>query len=173
VTLAQLRDAARLVAKGEVGTHEVGGNNLGPRVEQYLAAAGLPPGQAWCVAFVIWSYQQAAKRGGIVSPLPRIGHVGHFVRWCMQHHDEWITSKPVVGAIACHLSDPADLDGPGHMGIIDGFNWPMLVDISGNTNAQGSRAGNLVGPNDRPLSYWNRGFIDVGRFGPPGLPSAA
>lgn len=167
MTLPQLRDGARLVALGEIGVHEVGGNNLGPRVEQYQAAAGLPPGQAWCVALVIWCYQEAAKGRGIVSPLPRIGHVGHFFRWCQQHHDEWISATPTVGAIACHLSDPGDVDGPGHMGIVDRIESPSwLHDVSGNTNAAGSRAGNLVGPNRRPRSYWNLGFVDVGRLGP-------
>lgn len=167
MTLPQLREAARLIAKGEVGTHEVGGNNRGKRVEEYLAAARLPPGQSWCVAFAIWCYDRAAEAAGFKSPLPRIGHVGKFFRWCQQHHDEWITPVPVVGALGCHQEDPGDPDSHGHLTIIDAINGSTLSDISGNTNAKGSRAGNLVGPNDRPRSYYNLGFVDIGRFGPP------
>lgn len=169
MSLPQLRDAARRIALGEIGTHEVGGNNRGPRVEEYLAAAGLPPGQPWCVAFVIWCYQRAASGLLVRSPLPRIGHAGHFFRAIAASHGAWVSDVPTVGAIACHQKDPSDPNSEGHASIIDEIEDVTLIDVSGNTNAQGSRAGNLVGPNRRPRTYWNLGFIDVGRFGPEPL----
>lgn len=46
-------------AEADAHVHEVGGNNLGPRVEQYLASVGLGGGQPWCAAFVSWCLRQA------------------------------------------------------------------------------------------------------------------
>ena len=43
------------LASHEVGTHEVGGNNRGPRIEQYQAATWLKPAPwPWCSAFLCW-----------------------------------------------------------------------------------------------------------------------
>ena len=47
------------IALGEMEVRERSGNNDGPKVEAYLAAAGLKKGQPWCAAFVSWVYQQA------------------------------------------------------------------------------------------------------------------
>lgn len=167
--MAQIRDMARLIAMTQLGVAEVGGNNRGKQVEEYLTAARLPPGQAWCAAFVIWAYDRAAARLKVKNPLPRIGHVGHFFRWMQEHGGAWVSDIPTIGAIACHQKDPSDPDSPGHMGIVLDFAGgpgDKLIDLSGNTDEQGSRAGRLVGRNARPRAYWNLGFVDVGRFGP-------
>ncbi len=173
MTLPELRDAARRVAIGEIGTREQGGANRGRRVEEYLAAAKLPPGQPWCAAFVIWCYQRAAEAGGWRSPLPAIGHVGHFFRRIEPWAPHWISHIPTIGAIACHQKDPTDPDSAGHTGIVLAVEGGTVMTVEGNSNSTGSREGVEVVENHRPLSYWSLGFIDVGRFGPPGLPSAA
>jgi hypothetical protein len=54
------RRVALAVALREVGVKEVGGNNRGPRVEQYQAVDDIPGGgYAWCADFVAWCYRQA------------------------------------------------------------------------------------------------------------------
>lgn len=169
MVMAQIRDMARLVAMTQLGVAEVGGNNRGKQVEEYLAAARLPPGQAWCAAFVIWAYDRAATRLKVANPLPRLGHVGHFFRWIQERHGLWVSNVPTLGAIACHQEVPGDRDAPGHMGILlelPAVPGGKLIDLSGNTNDKGSRAGRLVGRNARAQEYWNLGFIDIGRFGP-------
>jgi hypothetical protein len=57
-----LRLKALDVALAEASCHvrEVGGNNYGPRVKQYLAEVGLPQGYPWCDAFVSFCFHKAA-----------------------------------------------------------------------------------------------------------------
>jgi len=57
------RDAALEVslAAAAKGVHEVGGNNHGKEVEEYLASVGAPPGTPWCAAFKSHSFIVAAK----------------------------------------------------------------------------------------------------------------
>ena len=40
---------------------EIGGANLGPQVEEYLAAADVAPGNPWCASFITWSLEKAGK----------------------------------------------------------------------------------------------------------------
>jgi hypothetical protein len=164
VTLPQLRDAARLVAVGEIGTREQGGNNRGRRVEEYLASCHLPPGNPWCLAFVIWCYQRAAETGGWKSPLPAIGAVSRFWRHGLM--DQWRSDQPTIGAIALHAKDPTDPWSPGHAGIVLSIG-NMIGTVEGNTNGAGSREGDEVADQHRDRAYWNLGYLDVGRFGPP------
>ena len=50
-------------ALGEVGVLEVGGNNRGPRVNEYQSATWLKPAPwPWCAAFVCWVIREWAPR---------------------------------------------------------------------------------------------------------------
>ncbi len=52
-------------ALSEVGVHEEGGNNLGPKVREYQGATWLEPGAwAWCAAFVCWCVRKAYQGAG-------------------------------------------------------------------------------------------------------------
>jgi hypothetical protein len=157
----RLRDRARAIAQTQLGVFETG-HNTGPEVDMYLKAAGLPPGQAWCAAFVVWCYVQAAKELGIKGPLPikRTGKVTHL--W-QAGAARFGTQHPVVGSIYCHATKPKDPESPGHCGIVtivhpDG----AITGIEGNTNANGSRAGNCVWENTRHPWYVTLGYLDVG-----------
>lgn len=73
MTAHEIRDLrARIVeiARCEIGVREIGENNRGPRVEEYLRAAGVQPPGAWCAAFVRWVYAQA---GAPCAPFVRAG----------------------------------------------------------------------------------------------------
>ncbi|WP_316813864.1 peptidoglycan-binding protein [Pedobacter heparinus] len=47
------------IARAEVGVREATGLNDGKRVEEYLAAVGLPKGHPYCAAFVSWAFKKA------------------------------------------------------------------------------------------------------------------
>lgn len=47
------------IALAEVGAREIGGNNLGPRVQEYQTATWLEPAAwPWCAAFTCWVLRQ-------------------------------------------------------------------------------------------------------------------
>lgn len=160
-TYRDLQARALNVAIGEIGTTESGGNNRGPRIERYLRAVGLPPGQPWCAAFAVWCYgeawRQLAMEGALM--LPKSGKVTRLWR---RTRPEWRTQKPAPGAIYCHATDPNDPESTGHCGIV----WRpsengLLVGIEGNTDDGGSREGDGVLVKHRNPSYVNLGYIDV------------
>ncbi len=157
-------EVALSIAVAEIGVHEEGGNNRGPRVEEYLRAAGGLPGEAWCASFLFWCFRQAAQQLGVVCPFPR-------TRGALK---VWSLSDPV-----CHVVMPARgrvavLDhgkGLGHVSIIESVNADgSITDISGNTNGQGSRAGDSVTRHTWHPDHAQEergaalvGFVDVGR----------
>ena len=47
------------IAESQVGIREVGSTNSGPDVEKYFKSSGLAQGNAWCGAFVNWSFKQS------------------------------------------------------------------------------------------------------------------
>lgn len=52
------------IAAGYVGTVEKGGANRGPEVEAFQRAVGIPPGSAWCAAFVGFVLSEAERQSG-------------------------------------------------------------------------------------------------------------
>jgi hypothetical protein len=131
-------EVALSIALAELGVREEGGNNRGARVEEYQSRVGGQPGDAWCAAFAYWSFDEAARKLGIVNPCPRF-------RGALKM---WSEADAV-----CHTPTPARgrlciLDhgkGLGHVSIVEVVNADgTITDVSGNTNEKGSRAGNAV-----------------------------
>jgi len=59
------------IATHEVGVHEDGGNNCGPRIKEYQSATWLTPAPwPWCAAFICWILrewlQSAEVRGKLL-----------------------------------------------------------------------------------------------------------
>jgi hypothetical protein len=50
------------VAKTQLGVKEEGGANTGAKVDEFLAAAKVGPGNPWCASFVTWSLEQAGHK---------------------------------------------------------------------------------------------------------------
>ena len=138
------------IAVSYLGVHESGGNNRGPEVDQFLASVGLNPGYAWCTAFLYFCFRQAVQRRPInlapgidyippPNPCPRTASA---IKLWKLSDMAWRDSNPAPGAL--YILDHGG--GTGHAGIIetvdDGNN--VLTEISGNTNAAGSREGNCV-----------------------------
>ena len=57
--LGACRPAGRQARAGGRGRRSA---NTGVEVDEYLAAAGVPPGNPWCASFVTWALQQAGHR---------------------------------------------------------------------------------------------------------------
>lgn len=133
-----LSQQAVAIARGELGVVEVGGNNHGPRVEEYQRYVGLHPGDAWCAAFVYWVFEQASRKLGLVNPVPRVGAALRVWRLAEPYCRD---SNPSVGAV--YVLDHGD--GLGHVGIVTALDDVTPIEISGNTFAsRGGRAGNSV-----------------------------
>lgn len=154
----QLVETAVETALGEKGVHEVGGNNHGQRIEQYLARVHLKPGDAWCYAGAYWAFDEAAIRLGVSNPLPCVGSV----------HKAWDraspalkSQEPAVGALFCHDAGK----GKGHVGFVLGIvPGKKIITWEANTNEDGARdstTGDTWLSHIRVLDYVNLGFISV------------
>lgn len=54
---------------------ELTNKNDGPEVEKFLLYLGLPKGNPWCAAYVVYCYREAADAYSIKNPLPKYGRV--------------------------------------------------------------------------------------------------
>jgi lysozyme family protein len=140
------------VAGREVGVRESPlGSNRGPRVDQYIRAAGLDPTRdsfPWCMCFVFFCFQQAAQRLGVPNRVPRNASV----------HLAWQATKTLGAPVrfieaAAARRDPSLVKpgmaffidtggGKGHTGLIAVNLNGSLETIEGNTTSvTGSREG--------------------------------
>ncbi len=135
------------------------GSNSGPMVDEYLRAAGLGPGYAWCQAFVYWCYKTAAEQLQILNPLIKTAGVRDC--WNRSVHLKRL-SKPdaVKNPDSIRPGDQFVLfmaGGTGHTGIVervrkdDKGEW-LLHTIEGNSNDDGSREGYAVVRHKRKLA---------------------
>jgi hypothetical protein len=133
-------EAAITAALFELGVAEEGGNNRGPRVEEYLRSVSLAPGFSWCMAFTFWCFRQAAARLKLVNPCPRTG--GCLRLWSLADAATKVGFEtPARGKI--YVLDHGR--GLGHVGIVELVNTDGTIsEVSGNTNKDGSRDGNCV-----------------------------
>lgn len=110
-----LRERALGIALEEAwsGVHEVGGNNRGPRIREYLKEVRLGEGYAWCDAFVSWCLHRAA--GGVHIPIESAGVI---VTWFAAKRLGWLVSRPLRGDLILF-----DFDGDrwhdDHIGFIE------------------------------------------------------
>jgi hypothetical protein len=133
-----LREKALEIAQGEIGNQEIPVNsNNGPHVKKYLAAVGLEPPQYWCMAFVMWCFQQASEAMGVKFPFIKTGGVMLFYNYVHEHHPEWIFHSPMPGDI--FIIDFGE--GHGHAGLVLKGGDLTSETIEGNSNQDGSRNG--------------------------------
>jgi len=130
-----LRDAVLTVATHEIGVVEVGGQNRGPRVEDYLRAVHLKPGDPWCAAFVAWVGAKAAALLGTDWPLPMVG--GCATLGAYAAHEGMLQQLPAVGAV--FLKFYPTLNRFAHTGFVvkpdpNGEDVGHWITIEGNTS---------------------------------------
>lgn len=93
-----LAEAALREARARVGVRERPlGSNSGPEVDGYLARVGLEPGHPWCLAFVYYCVDEAAKRLGVPNPLLRTASCSRLYRWARE--DGRLVPVPAPGDI--------------------------------------------------------------------------
>lgn len=151
-------ERAKEIAYSQVGVREATGKNDGPAVEAFLRAVGLGKGFAWCMAFVYWAYEQAAKELGTTNPLVKTGGV----------LDMWNKVDGKTGILRTKIPRTGDIfimdfgGGAGHTGIVLGFSGDgkSINTLEGNTNSNGSRNGDGVYLRIREISTI-KGFIHV------------
>jgi hypothetical protein len=141
------------IAISKVGVREIGGDNRGPDVEMFQRAAKIAPGQPWCMAFINWCAEQAAKELGVVSPLEALSLQG-FVQAHVDYFkprgkvlDKSADARPGDLAVFWYAS----LKRYGHVGIVERVEPGVRIfTVEGNTNAAGGREGNAVARKERP-----------------------
>lgn len=134
------------ICKHQVGVKEVP-DNAGPAIAEFLGTVGLGTGYSWCMAFMYWSFQRAAKELGVNNPLVKTGG-------CMDQWNSIDEKYHVKGA-----PQPGDIfilnlgGGHGHTGIVSQVNEDGTVDtVEGNTNDDGSANGDGVYNRQRKIS---------------------
>ncbi len=143
------------IALAEVGEHEVGGENSGPRVRTYQAATWLRPSPwPWCAAFVSWCLRERLKEPGFVPYDDAKAKLGLPVdgwrfRSAAAHDVEvWGAQRGTVltARAPAHFGDLVtfDFDGNGyadHCGIVVADNGDTVSVVEGNTSdPKGPRA---------------------------------
>lgn len=129
------------IATAQLGVHESGGNNHGPKVKQYLSAVGLGEGYPWCAALVAWVLREAG-----VTSWPMTGDT-----WALEAHGK---------AHRCLFADPQRGDvflllgadrRPVHTGFVTGVNSGRIGTIEGNTGGLSDTDGDGVYAKSRPI----------------------
>lgn len=110
------------------------GSNWGHPVQDYLASVGIRFPASWCMAFVYWSFNEAAKELTIPNPLVKTG--GVLAAWNKAKNNRTKTD-PQVGDI--FIMDFGH--GLGHTGIVEKVNPDSIETVEGNSNDTGSREG--------------------------------
>jgi hypothetical protein len=135
------------IALHEVGTREVGGNNLGPRVKEYQSATWLEPGPwPWCAAFVCWCIRIWLNTPGVSICVgckgkeegwrPKTAGAFDFVRWAhskdlpVYNEDVNVKQGDLIVFDFSHIGIVA-VDAPS--------SYSVIATIEGNTNGRGSR----------------------------------
>ena len=130
-------------AEANVGVHEEGGENRGRWIAIYLQEAGLPAGEPWCAAFVIYRLRRAAERVGRPLPadFPQSGECAAYKNWARKN-GVWMarSSRPQRGDL-CLFYFPARRR-VAHIGIVV---KPLLSrafwTVEGNTGREGGGVG--------------------------------
>jgi hypothetical protein len=144
ISIDDVVEGAVLEILALVGTKERAGTpNSGDVVDLILASVGLPPGQQWCAATVFYAFMKAAAKLYTVNPCPRTGHCLTMWDRALPHHRTQYARR---GAIFIMDHDGDGPERKGHAGIVtaDDNTGGVLEQVSGNTNAAGSRSGDRV-----------------------------
>lgn len=151
-----LSQRALKIAISQIGNQEIPKNsNWGKHVQKYLASVNINFPAYWCMAFVYWCFDEAAKEMKIENPLPKTA--GVLDMW-NKVPDEWKVKEPQKGDIG--ILDYGK--GMGHTFIVTSSAKDIVQTVEGNSNDEGSRNGYEVcrKPNGRKIASC-KGFIRV------------
>jgi hypothetical protein len=154
-----MRDLVIDIAASQIGVVEQPrGSNRGPEVDVYIRTTGLNPAAdsfPWCVCFLYWVFEQAAKVKGEENPLPKTA--GVIALWNLGRHTEaQVVRKSEANAQTVKPGMIFHLDlggGKGHAGLVIEVRGDHIITIEGNTNPGGSSDGFGVFRRDaRPIT---------------------
>lgn len=112
--------------------------NSGPHIDSWLALVGQTPGVSWCAAFAYAMHLAVALDRGMQCPFPRTASA---LRVWERANDYCRRTAPAPGMT--YVLDHGG--GLGHVGIVHSvLPDSRIMDVSGNTNAAGSRQGDRV-----------------------------
>lgn len=141
------------VAVYQLGNAEIPhGSNWGKQVEKYLKSVGINFPAPWCMGFVYWCVNEAAKEMNVPNPLKKTGGV----------MDQW-SSMRSLRVDTPQKGDIFIMDfggGKGHTGFVTGVIGDKINTVEGNSNDEGSREGFEVcrKPGGRKISSC-KGFL--------------
>lgn len=131
--MSALSDKAIGIAITQIDAQEnPRGSNWGHPVQDYLHLVGIDFPASWCMAFVYWCFNEAARELGTINPLVKTGGVLRAWNEATSHH----VTTPQPGDI--FIMDFGH--GLGHTGIVESIGSGINT-IEGNTNDTGSREG--------------------------------
>ena len=138
--MSKFVDVLLEAARGWLGHMEVT-RNSSPEIDQWLAYAHAHPGDPWCPAYVCAMHREAAVHLDVPNPCPRTDSV-HTMYERALSSIELMLPVPVPGCV--YFLDHGHRTG--HCGIVTlvSPSGTVLAEISGNTNAAGSREGNTI-----------------------------
>jgi len=139
------------IATHEVGTHEDGGNNCGPRIVEYQSATWLKPAPwPWCAAFICWILREWVKSPEVLVKLS-LRNNKEAEKWRPQtagafDFERWAKEKGLAVLKPGVLAKSGDLVifNFSHIGLIvkDQISPESIECIEGNTNGSGQRDSN-------------------------------
>ena len=139
------QNEVRKTYTAEIGVRETGFNK-GKRVEEYLKAANLGPGNAWCAAFITWTFKQCNIKAVISGYSPN-----WFQSNVVYKRDDNINRhySPEIGDVfGLYFESKKRI---AHVGFIDKQDGNYYITVEGNTNEAGSREGDGVYRKRRPI----------------------
>lgn len=133
----KLPELAMQIACFQVGVREEG-DNRGLMVQAYQACVGIDAGESYCMAFIYWCFDQAAKWLVVNNPLYRTGRV---LEQLAEREDFKVPAEDVpqpgdIGIIKLSATH-------GHCYIVRApAEAGCVLSVEGNTNDDGSANGN-------------------------------
>ena len=139
------------IATHEVGVHEDGGNNCGPRIVEHQSATWLKPAPwPWCAAFICWILREWLKSPEVLAKLslrndkeaekwrPQTAGAFDFERWAKEKGFAVMNKKSLAKAGDLVVFEFS------HIGIVvkDQISPDSIECIEGNTNGSGQRDSN-------------------------------
>lgn len=158
------QNAVALAASAIGVTEKPLGSNDGPEVRLFLKSVGLPPGYAWCMAFVYHIVNAAANHMQVENPLVATGGVLHQFNTCVGKRIHKIDARKTP--ITADMLLPGDIfimqfkGGLGHTGFITKVSTESVNTIEGNTDKDGGREGVGVFEKRRKIAAL-RGIIRI------------
>lgn len=146
-----LAETIASLAEGEIGVHEIGGNNRG--VEKYQRATWLSVGAwPWCAAFVCWVVQQAIAGKTVAFDRPQTAGAWDFENWARSQALKGVQLiKPALSSLDIRRGDIVVFTF-SHIGIATDTVSGHVKSVDGNTNDEGARDGDGVYEKTRAFS---------------------